>query len=609
MADLGKAYVQIIPKAEGISGKIGQALGKDADKGGKEAGDKAGKGFASNIKKVIAGAAIGATVVAGFKAALDEGGKLQQSYGGLETLYGDAADAAKAYAMQAAQAGISANDYAEQAVSFGASLKQAFGGDSSKAVEAANTAIMDMTDNAAKMGTPLENIQNAYQGFAKQNYTMLDNLKLGYGGTKSEMERLLADAQQISGVEYNIDNLGDVYEAIHVIQGELGLTGVAAQEASTTFSGSFGAMQASVKNLLANLALGQDIAPAMQQLAKSASTFLFGNLFPMIGNVIKQLPAAIGTFIQTGLPQFLAAGKSMLMGIVSGVQSGLPSFLTTAGTMITNFALAVTENLPTILSKGVEIITNIASGILQAIPQMASTAGEIITNIASFIGQNLPTIGEKGGELLQNLATGIINNFPAIVTAIGRLGVTIVQNVVKIVPKLLKAGADLIKGLVRGIGNSSPVKTAMNKIKTALQEPIEKAREKIKSVMDKIKAIFPLNIGNVFSGLKLPHFSVSGGSFPWGIGGKGSMPSWSVSWYAKGGIFDNPSVIGVGEAGREAVVPLSGSTMRPFARAIASEMNGASTTNNFYITVDGAEAPEDYARRLARELKLVTRTA
>lgn len=176
MADLGKAYVQIIPKAEGISGKIGQILDKDADKAGKDAGDKTGKGFIGNVKKVIAGAAIGATVVAGFKAALDEGGKLQQSYGGLETLYGDAADAAKAYAAQAAQAGISANDYAEQAVSFGASLKQAFGGDTSAAVEAANTAIMDMTDNAAKMGTPIEDIQHAYQGFAKQNYTMLDNL-------------------------------------------------------------------------------------------------------------------------------------------------------------------------------------------------------------------------------------------------------------------------------------------------------------------------------------------------------------------------------------------------------------------------------------------------
>ena len=180
------------------------------------------------VKKLIVAAGIDTVL----KSAIEEGGKLQQSFGGLDTIYGEASSAAKEYAVQAAAAGISANDYAEQAVSFGASLKQAFGGDTTKAVEAANTAIMDMTDNAAKMGTPIESIQNAYSGFAKQNYTMLDNLKLGYGGTKSEMERLLADAEKLTGVHYDISNLGDVYDAIHAIQGDLGLTGVAAQEAS-----------------------------------------------------------------------------------------------------------------------------------------------------------------------------------------------------------------------------------------------------------------------------------------------------------------------------------------------------------------------------------------
>ena len=241
MADtsIGKAYVQIIPKAEGIS----------AEEGGKSAGLSFGKKMIGALGKAGVVAAVGKL----FKDSIAEGANLQQSFGGLDTLYGDAAEQAKAYAYEAAKAGISANDYAEQAVSFGASLKQAFGGDTTKAVEAANTAIMDMTDNAAKMGTPIESIQNAYQGFAKQNYTMLDNLKLGYAGTIGEMERLLKDAQEISGVEYNIDNLGDVYEAIHVIQEDLGLTGVAAEEAATTFSGSFGAMQASAKNLLADL--------------------------------------------------------------------------------------------------------------------------------------------------------------------------------------------------------------------------------------------------------------------------------------------------------------------------------------------------------------------
>lgn len=178
-ANIGNAYVQIVPKAEGISSKIGSLIGGDAKNAGKNAGQDAGNGFGQSLMKVLGGLAIGATVTAGFKAALDEGGKLQQSYGGLETIYGDAAEAAKKYAKEAASAGISANDYAENAVSFGASLKQAFEGDTAKAVEAANTAILDMTDNAAKMGTPIENIQNAYQGFAKGNYTMLDNLKLG----------------------------------------------------------------------------------------------------------------------------------------------------------------------------------------------------------------------------------------------------------------------------------------------------------------------------------------------------------------------------------------------------------------------------------------------
>lgn len=168
MPDLGKAYVQIVPSAKGM----GNGIKKELEGTGAESGGGFGSAFASAAKKIIAVAAIGKAV----KASLDAGGAMQQSFGGLETLYGDAAEAAKNYAYEAAKAGISANDYAEQAVSFGAGLKAAFGGDTTKAVEAANTAILDMADNAAKMGTPIESIQNAYQGFAKQNYTMLDNL-------------------------------------------------------------------------------------------------------------------------------------------------------------------------------------------------------------------------------------------------------------------------------------------------------------------------------------------------------------------------------------------------------------------------------------------------
>ncbi|MBR3279270.1 MAG: hypothetical protein IKG01_10305, partial [Lachnospiraceae bacterium] len=332
MADIGKAYVQIIPKAEGISGQIEGLLSDGAEAGGQKAGLSFGKKMIGALGKAGVVAAVGKL----FKDSIAEGANLQQSFGGLETLYGDAADQAKEYAYMAAQAGISANDYAEQAVSFGASLKQAFGGDTTKAVEAANTAIMDMTDNAAKMGTPIESIQNAYQGFAKQNYTMLDNLKLGYGGTKTEMERLLADASKLSGVEYNIDNLGDVYEAIHVIQEDLGLTGVAAEEAATTFSGSFGAMQASAKNLLADLAIGKQIGPDLQALGSSVKTFVVGNLLPMVGNIASQIPtilANIPSFLGDIIPDIISVGAEIVANLAQSIIENIPVFVAGVGSM------------------------------------------------------------------------------------------------------------------------------------------------------------------------------------------------------------------------------------------------------------------------------------
>lgn len=580
MSDLGKAYVQIIPKAEGISNKIKDQVAP----GAKQAGSEAGTSIAGNIKKVLAGAAIGATVVKGFQAALNEGGKLQQSFGGLETLYGDAADAAKDYAMQAAQAGISANDYAEQAVSFGASLKAAFGGDTAKAAEAANTAIMDMTDNAAKMGTPLENIQNAYQGFAKGNYTMLDNLKLGYGGTKTEMERLLADASKLSGVEYNMDNLGDVYSAIHVIQENLGLTGVAAQEAATTFSGSFGAMQAAAQNVLATLSTGGDVSGAMAQLASSAGTFLFNNLIPMIGNVVSGIPSALSGFIQAAAPAIAEAGKGILDNLMGGSDED-------------------------ILTKGGEFIVSLYTGMLQKIPEMAGNATQIVEAISTYLQENIPTIGEKGGEIMEAIGQSLVSNLPKIVMSIGKLSLTILQALAKLIPVLLKAGANLIGGLARGMGGGALglIRSAMARIKSALEEPIQNAKDTINGVIEGIKGFFPLSIGNIFSNFNLPHISVSGGSPPFGIAGKGSLPSFSVDWYEKAMeqpyMFNRPSLIGVGEAGDEMVYG-----RRALMEDIRQASGGArNVTVN--VTVNGADSPEDWANRLVREFVLQARTA
>ena len=272
--ELAKAYVQIIPSAKGIQGSISNVIGGEADSAGQSAGGK----IVGAIKGAIATAAIGKAL----GVALTEGAALEQSLGGIETLFKDSADKVKQNAAEAYRtAGMSANQYMELTTSFAASLLQSLGGDTQKAAEISDMAMTDMSDNANKMGTDMERITDAYQGFAKQNYTMLDNLKLGYGGTEEEMQRLLADAEKITGVKYDI--------SIHVIQGELDITGTTAKEAASTLSGSFASMQAAFKNVLGQLTLGQDIGPALSALAETVTTFLVGNLLPAVWNILYNL--------------------------------------------------------------------------------------------------------------------------------------------------------------------------------------------------------------------------------------------------------------------------------------------------------------------------------
>ena len=408
--ELGKAYVQIVPSAEGIKGSLTGLFNGEAG----DAGKSAGKKLVSGIKKVIVAAGIGAAI----KKSLDIGGDLQQSYlGGLDTLYGEAADAARGYADEAYKAGISMNSYSEQAVSFGAALKSAFGGDVKKAAEAANTAIMDMADNSAKMGTDIESVQNAYQGFAKQNYTMLDNLKLGYGGTKSEMERLLEDAEKLTGIKYDIDNLGDVYSAIHVIQEDLGLTGVAAQEASETFSGSMGAMKAAAENLMGNLALGQNIQESMEGLIDASSTFFFDNLLPMIGTLIKSLPGAIATFIKKGIPLLF-------------------------------------DNIVSMTGELAQSIKAKAEGITaEKVEAWAKTSGVQML--------------KKGAEILGNFVKGLLGNIGTLLTALGKIGLEVVKGLgAAIWPKVKEAAEGVKEKFLQPIESlKEKVKTIIDKIK------------------------------------------------------------------------------------------------------------------------------------------------
>ena len=341
--ELAKAYVQIIPSADGIKGKLSNALGGEASSAGDSAGKVAGTSLGASIKKMIAAAGIGAAL----KSAITEGANLQQSLGGIDTLFKDSADKVIKNAKNAyLTAGMSANDYMETVTSFSASLLQGLAGDTNKAADVADMALTDMADNANKMGTSMELIQNAYQGFAKQNYTMLDNLKLGYGGTKSEMERLLADATKITGIKYNLDNLSDVYEAIHVIQGELDITGTTSKEAASTLTGSLASMKAALSNVLGSLSLGEDIKPAMNGLISSIKTFLINNLFPMVGNIMKGIVEYIAdTVVNT---DWISVITQMLTSIKEALVTGVETYFGADTTGLSSIFDSLINNIPTI---------------------------------------------------------------------------------------------------------------------------------------------------------------------------------------------------------------------------------------------------------------------
>ena len=503
--ELAKAYVQIIPSAEGIKGKITEALGGEAASAGQSAGKSIGGNLVGTLKKALVAAGIGTAI----KESIEEGAALEQSIGGIETLFKDSADTMKQYASEAYKtAGMSANEYMETATGFAASLLQGLGGDTAKAADIANMSITDMSDNANKMGTDMESIKNAYAGFSKQNYTMLDNLKLGYGGTKSEMERLLADAQKLSGVEYNIDNLSDVYSAIHVIQEDLDITGTTAKEAASTLSGSLSSMKSAFTNVLGNLALGEDIGPSLEALTDTVFTFLTGNLIPMVANVIRGAPQLLSGVLTGAIrmlniasnnaDEIVQSGIEIISELANGILAAAPylieaavrlvaslgnalinadwvtianNFITTLrdnmdiaageilgtdGNIIQSVFSSITEKLPEVLNKGVEIISNLAMGILQNLPEIISTMGTILTQLVAFIMQNLPTILTAGVTLLKNLAMGILQNMPEIIASIYKVLINLVATILKYLPTILQTGIKLIAQLAAGLIQAIP---------------------------------------------------------------------------------------------------------------------------------------------------------
>ncbi len=376
---------------------------------------------------------------------LDARGEIEQQIGGIETLFKDNSDTVVKNASNAYKtAGISATDYMKQATSFSASLLQSLNGDTAKVAEVTDMAIVDMSDNVNKIGTSMEMVQNAYQGFAKQNYTMLDNLKLGYGGTKAEMERLLADAQKVTGIKYDINNLNDVYQAIHVIQGELGITGTTAKEATETLQGSMAGMQGAWQNFLNG-------SGSLSQVADSVSTVVKN-----VTRIAKEaIPQILGD-IKASLPQLLEVGKETLMTIANGIQQYLPELITVAGNIVGSLLNNLIEVLPQLIQAGVQAIAQLIQGIGQSLPELIPKALEAVTTIVEGLLDNIDLLIDSGIQLIIGLAEGLINAIPKLIEKIPVIIDKLINAITNNLPKILQAGVTLIVKLAEGLIKAIP---------------------------------------------------------------------------------------------------------------------------------------------------------
>lgn len=465
---------------------------KEGGKAAEESGSKF-EGFGKVLKTV--GVALGAVAVAAGAAAVKLGKEVIAAYadyeqlvGGVDTLFKDSSQEIQRYAANAYKtAGLSANEYMETVTGFSASLIQSLGGDTEKAAKYADMAIMDMSDNANKMGTDMSSIQNAYQGFAKQNYTMLDNLKLGYGGTKQEMERLLADAEKISGVKYDISSYADVVEAIHVMQESMDIAGTTAKEAEATISGSVNALKSAVSNLIVGFG---DADADMELLCNNmvdAFKTVVANITPVIENIVAALPTAldalltaVGELLPTLLeavtelfsqvletllsllPQLIPAAVSALMTIVNTLIENLPLLIEAAVQLVSTLIPAavqaivtivqgLVDSLPMLLDAALQLITGLAQGLLDAIPVLIAALPEIINGIITFLLDSIPQIIETGIQLLTSLVAALPDIIMAIVEAIPKIIDGIINAVLNAIPLIIQAGIDLLISLIQAL--------------------------------------------------------------------------------------------------------------------------------------------------------------
>lgn len=434
-------------------------------------GEKLKSGLATAGKVAVAGVAAGATAIGALGTkAVAAYADYEQLMGGVETLFKDSQDQVMDYANNAYKtAGLSANEYMETVTSFSASLLQSLDGDTSAAADKANLAITDMSDNANKMGTDMASIQNAYQGFAKSNYTMLDNLKLGYGGTQAEMERLLADAEKISGIKYDISSYADIVDAIHVVQTEMGITGTTAEEAASTIQGSFGMMKSAWQNLVTGMAdpdqdlgvlvgnftdsvviAGNNLIPRIQELLPrivEATTSL-------IGTVSEQLPAILGTV----LPSLVEGATNLVTGLMAALPSVLSVLADVAPTVINTLVPALIELLPQITQTGIDVIVSLAQGIADALPQLIPAATDAIIEIVEVLTspENLGNLIDAALAIILALVDGLVDATPKLIAAVPDVISNLVTAIIANIPKILEAGVEITMALADGLIKALP---------------------------------------------------------------------------------------------------------------------------------------------------------
>ena len=460
----------------------------------KEGLKKVGEVAAEVIKKVAAvvtavGGAIAGVVAAGVKSYAE----LEQNIGGVETLFGDSANKVMENAKKAFQtAGVSANEYMAGVTSFSASLLQSLAGDTEKAAAVADMAFQDMSDNANKFGTDMSSIQSAYQGFAKQNYTMLDNLKLGYGGTKTEMERLLKDAQKISGVKYNINNLSDVYNAIHVIQEELGVTGTTAEEAATTISGSMNSMKAAFDNFINGSGSPEQLSESIVIFVENVSNVILKlapSILSGISNLIANLLPQIGKLLMQMLPQLFKAAQDLITSLLNMIKSNVQPIADTVVSIIMSFVNFILDNLPLIIEVGLQIILALAEGIAKQLPELIPTIIDVVLKIVEIILDNIDLIVEVAIEIIVALVEGIIKAIPKLIEATPQIITKFVTALLNLKDKVGEGGKKLLiaikDGIVDNLGTLwEKIKEIPGKIKDKLIEGIQNMKDAGKELMN-----------------------------------------------------------------------------------------------------------------------------